>query len=131
MTTSIEDNELNTELQELYLIGKQWLTDLDAFEPEMTFLTKLQRAAAPSPEKEDFKRRLNKLSAGYEHLKEDVRKFINVLGILVVASEKNITFSFLADHISLKLKIEKLLQAVREERKAIFELSMVYSSILK
>jgi len=131
MTTSIEDNELNTELQELYLIGKQWLTDLDFFEPEMAFLIKLHKNAVQSPEKDDFTERLDKLRDSYEHLKNDVRQFIDVLGILVVASEKKIAFSFLADHISLKLKIEKLLQAFQAERKAIFNLSIVNSSISK
>lgn len=131
MTTSIEDNELNTELQELYLIGKQWLTDLDFFEPEMAFLIKLHKNAVQSPEKDDFTERLDKLSDSYEHLKNDVRQFIDVLGILVVASEKKIAFSFLADHISLKLKIEKLLQAFQTERKVIFSLSIVNSSISK
>lgn len=131
MTTSIEDNELNTELQELYLIGKQWLTDLDFFEPEMAFLIKLHKNAVQSPEKDDFTERLDKLRDSYEHLKNDARQFIDVLGILVVASEKKIAFSFLADHISLKLKIEKLLQAFQTERKAIFSLSIVNSSISK
>jgi hypothetical protein len=128
MTTSIEDNELNTELQELYLIGKQWLTDLDFFEPEMGFLIKLHKTAVQSPDKDDFTERLDKLRDSYGHLKNDIRKFINVLGVLVVASEKKIAFSFLADHISLKLKIEKLLKAFQEERKAIFNLSIVNSS---
>jgi hypothetical protein len=64
-------------------------------------------------------------------LKNDVRKFIDVLGVLVVASEKKIAFSFLADHISLKLKIEKLLKAFQAERKAVFNLSIVNSSLSK
>jgi hypothetical protein len=128
MTTSIEDNELNTELQELYLIGKQWLTDLDFFEPEMVFLMKLHKIAVQSPDKDDFTERLDKLGDSYEHLKNDVRKFIDVLGVLVVAAEKKIAFSFLADHISLKLKIEKLLEAFQAERTAIFSLSIVNSS---
>ncbi|RQO69564.1 hypothetical protein DBR43_15945 [Pedobacter sp. KBW06] len=131
MTTSIEENELNTELQELYLIGKQWLTDLDFFEPEMGFLIKLHKTAIQSPEKDVFTERLDQLRDSYEHLKNDVRKFINVLGVLVVASEKKIAFSFLADHISLKLKIEKLLKAFQTERKGIFDLSIVNSSFSK
>ncbi|NQX38615.1 hypothetical protein SAMN05421820_101646 [Pedobacter steynii] len=131
MTTSIEENELNTELQELYLIGKQWLTDLDFFEPEMGFLIKLHKSLVQSPDKADFKERLDKLRDSYEHLKNDISKFINVLGVLVVASEKKIAFSFLADHISLKLKIEKLLNAFQAERKAIFNLSIVDSSFCK
>lgn len=131
MTTSIEDNELNSELQELYLIGKQWLTDLDFFEPELAFLIKLHQTAVQSPDKDNFSDRLAKLRASYEQLKNDVQQFINVLGILVVASEKKITFSFLADHISLKLKIENLLQAFQSERKAMLDLSIVNSSIPK
>ncbi|HEY0054331.1 MAG TPA: hypothetical protein VGB63_03155 [Pedobacter sp.] len=41
MTTVIEDNELNTELQELYLKSKEWVSDLE-FEAEgLMFLRKL------------------------------------------------------------------------------------------
>ncbi|RRN78192.1 hypothetical protein EIM50_15760 [Pseudoxanthomonas sp. SGD-10] len=38
MRTTIEENELNTELQELYLKNKQWLTDLDFLESELMLL---------------------------------------------------------------------------------------------
>ncbi len=41
MTTVIEDNELTTELQELYLKSKEWLSDLEFQAEGLLFLRKL------------------------------------------------------------------------------------------
>ena len=41
MTTVIEDNERNTELQELYLKSKEWISDLDFQTEGLMFLRKL------------------------------------------------------------------------------------------
>lgn len=131
MTTSIEDNELNVELQELYLTGRQWLADLDFFENEIIFLMKVCKTAIKLPDQHEFTERLSNLRCHYEALKTDTRKLINAWGILTVASEKKIELSLLEDHIQLKLKIEDLLQTYQEERKAIFALSIVRNSVVK
>lgn len=41
MTTMIEDSELDTELQELYIIGKHWISDLEFFEQDLQFIRRL------------------------------------------------------------------------------------------
>ncbi|MNJ95643.1 hypothetical protein D3C87_133560 [compost metagenome] len=124
MTTSIEDNELDAELQELYLTGKQWLADLDFFATELIFLKKLSQTKIQSPNDVNFSERLEKLTHHYWDLKNDIQKLIQTLGMITVASEKKIELSFLEDHIQLKFKIETLLQTVQSERKAIFALSL-------
>lgn len=124
MTTTIEDNELNAELQELYLTGKQWLSDLDFFENELAFLKKLSQSNVKLPEQDNFLQRLRTLTDHYQNLKTDVQQFIQTLGILAVATEKKIELSFLEDHIQLKFKIEQLLKTFQIERKAIFSRSL-------
>ncbi len=37
---TIKDTDLNAELQELYLVGKQWLNDLDFLTVELAFIKK-------------------------------------------------------------------------------------------
>ncbi|WP_316815738.1 hypothetical protein [Pedobacter nyackensis] len=124
MTTTIEDNELNAELQELYLTGKQWLSDLDFFENELIFLKKLSQSNVKLPDEDNFSERLRTLTDHFRNLKTDIQQFIQTLGILTVATQKKIELSFLEDHIQLKLKIEQLLKTFRTERKAIFSLSL-------
>lgn len=124
MTTSIEDNELDAELQELYMTGKQWLAELDFFPTELIFLRKLSQTTIQAPNKENFSARLEELTQHYKGLKNDIQKFIQTLGVITVASEKKIELSLLEDHIHLKLEIEELLRTFLIERKAIFALSM-------
>ena len=50
MTTPIEDSELNTELQELYLKSKQWLSDLEFTHTEIEFIKVLLLKGGNDPE---------------------------------------------------------------------------------
>jgi len=124
MTTSIEDNELDAELQELYLTAKQWLADLDFFATELIFLKKLSQTKIQPPDDVNFSERLEKLTLNYRDLKDDIQKLIQTLGIITIASEKKIELRLLENHIQLKLKIETLLRTVQSERKAIFAFSL-------
>jgi len=118
MTTPIEDNELNAELQELYLTGKQWLSDLDFFEIEIKSVARLSvtipgiKGSAGNP--------IN-LSQSYGLLKDEIIKFMNALGMLINAPEKQITLKLLENHIRLREKAEALMNTYRAERKLVFD----------
>lgn len=130
MTTSIEDNELDAELQELYLTGKQWLADLDFFATELIFFKKLSQTKIQSPNDFNFSERLEKLTDYYWDLKNDIQKLIQILGMITIASEKKIDLSLLENHIQLKLKIEGLFRTFQSERKAIFAFFIETGSII-
>lgn len=130
MTTSIEDNELDAELQELYLTGKQWLADLDFFATELIFFKKLSQTKIQSPNDFNLSERLEKLTDYYWDLKNDIQKLIQILGMITIASEKKIDLSLLENHIQLKLKIEGLFRTFQSERKAIFAFFIETGSII-
>ncbi|RDC55965.1 hypothetical protein DU508_14005 [Pedobacter chinensis] len=118
MTTPIEDNELNAELQELYLTGKQWLSDLDFFEVEIKSVARL---SVTIPGVIGLTGNPINLSQSYVLLKDEIIKFMNALGILINASEKQITVNLLEDHIRLREKAEALMTTYRAERKLVFD----------
>jgi len=124
MTTSIEDNELNAELQELYLADKHWISDLDFLETEIGFLVRLSMTAPVSEVKDELDKRINSLTSTYKDLKTEVLNFLGRLAPVTIAKEKKINISLIEDHSRFKLRLEALLLTFQSEKKAIFELSL-------
>lgn len=118
MNNSIENNQLDTELQELYLMGKQWLSELDFFEVEIKSVAKLSQTI---PNTVGLTGNPIKLSDSYLLLKDEILAFMNTLGLLMVSSEKQITLSLIENHVKLGKKAEEMMTAFKAERKQVFD----------
>ncbi|PYF70592.1 hypothetical protein [Pedobacter nutrimenti] len=122
MTTTIEDNELDAELQELYLTGKQWSAELEFLSTELIFLGKLiQKTSAPL-NKNIFVEKLLNLTRQCQELKDNMQNLVHAIGVITVASEKKIELTLLENHIELKSKIQALTHSIQIEKKAVFAL---------
>jgi chromosome segregation ATPase len=83
MTTAIEDSELNTELQELYLEAKQWITDLDFLDSELSFLKKLTANLSAQADQKQEVEKLTGLEKTYYDLKNEMHNYLHQLEPLI------------------------------------------------
>jgi hypothetical protein len=122
MTTTIEDNELDAELQELYLTGKQWLAELEFLSTELIFLEKLSQKTSTLINDTTFLEKLLDLTQQCQELKERTQHLVHAIGVITVASEKKIELRLLEDHIELQSKVRALTHRIQMEKKVIFAL---------
>ncbi|MES2455892.1 MAG: hypothetical protein V4594_10140 [Bacteroidota bacterium] len=121
MTTAIENIELDTELQELYLIGKQWLSDLEFLQEELAFLGKLAEITALPELHADYEQ-IFLLEKTHLVLKADAVEFLKKIEHLIGSPDKAISIELLEEHVLLKLQLEDLKEKFRSGRKLLFEM---------
>ncbi|GEM_PF-6346783 len=118
--TTIENNELETELQELFLIGKQWTTDLSFIECELTTLNKLFKKASFMLIKSDFDR-LSGLNRICADLKNRLREYFGQLKPLITDPKQTIDFSLIDQYTLLERELEEALQRLQIFKNKIFQ----------
>ena len=123
MTTAIENSELDTELQELYLVNKQWLSDLEFLDTEFEFLGKLAATAAVAVVRNEELNSLNIIENSYAFLKKDVLAYLHRLEPLIVAESKKLDLNFLEDFIQLKTRLADMFAQCSKLKKEIFDTS--------
>ncbi len=96
-TTTIQQEELTTELQELYLKGKQWISEMDFQQDETKFLKKHLAAISPLQEKqqnyEDISQTTSQISyieASQLRLVQEIRDFMQFVSTLANVSDPDI-----------------------------------------
>ena len=111
-----EDQELEFELQELYLTGKQWLSDIAFLEEELQFLKELMgKFAIPLPgsrqqgKQQDMMEALSLREAAHTELKQQVLIYMNKLEPLIVEPDTRISLQLVEDYMLLKRKVENAL----------------------
>jgi len=116
MATVKEDQELEFELQELYLTGKQWLSDIAFLEEELHFLKELMgKFAIPLPgsrqqgKQQDMMEALSLREAAHTELKQQVLIYMNKLEPLIVEPDTRISLQLVEDYMLLKGKVENAL----------------------
>ncbi|WP_448697563.1 hypothetical protein ACFGVR_12745 [Mucilaginibacter sp. AW1-3] len=128
MTTTIEDNQLNTELQELYLVSKQWISDLTFFESEFNFLKKrfeetlnandnmgeLERIAAIQTKHKDFEFRIQNYLHRLEPFITEAKQPLNINLIETYAQIESELNQFASEIVAVK---HAILQLTKEHHK--------------
>jgi hypothetical protein len=120
MTTAIEDGELNTELQQLYLESKQWIADLDFLDSELAFLKKLaENLTSESTKKEDIEK-LAGIEKIYTGLKEDMQNYLRQLGPLITRKNEVFDLSLVETYSALKVRLNDVLNNCQSVKITIF-----------
>ena len=118
MTTLIEDSELNTELQELYLKSKQWISDLEFLHTEIEFIKALLLKGVNNPElliqTADIHNRL-------VLLKKSIADFMKQLELLITQEVLLMDMHLLEKYSKLLYRQEDILQAFNSLKSTIFE----------
>jgi len=109
MTTTIEDNALRTELQELYLITKQWSADLQFISDESDIIKNLsQKPLEPEVNKKHFML-FSTLEQQRSKLKLKVVNLLKRLEPLTYGPIQEIKLSLIEEHQDLKHEMEDIL----------------------
>lgn len=130
MTPVIEENQLNKEIQELYLISKKWISDLEFFERNLSFLQKLvDRGCSQLKEYEgnasiaEMKLTVTNLQNCSEKLKKNVTSYLSVLEQLVKDSSQDYGVGLIETHSYLEYEISSLLKTFKPVKQRVFKLT--------
>ncbi|HTE00107.1 MAG TPA: hypothetical protein VK668_12520 [Mucilaginibacter sp.] len=123
MKTIIEDNELNTELQELYLVSKKWISDLEFLDSELEFLKKLFQTHSFVQFLEQDLAMLLKLDNAHSELKSDVTLYMHLLEPLIVDPEHKLNVDLIEIYAKLESRLAEILLNFRTLRATAFTLN--------
>lgn len=130
MTTVIEENQLDTELQELYLISKHWLSDLEFFEKDIKFLEKLFGRAFSEMLKQEGYESIATIMLNVANIenkgvaiKTAILKYMQTLECLIAKTNMQFDLSLVETHAELELEIGRLLRNFRLVKQTIFKLT--------
>lgn len=129
MTTIIEDSQLNTELQELYLITKHWIDDLEFFEQDMNFLQRLfmKTFSGTKLHEGDETSRIMEAIVVLEtqrvEIKTKIVNYLHVLEPLINGTDASYQISLIETHSVLEREMNTMLQSFKAIKKAVFQYS--------
>jgi hypothetical protein len=121
MTTTIEDNALSTELQELYLITKQWSADLQFIHDESNIIKNLSHKVSQAEVIKKYLVKLNGQEQQLSKLRLKVTHLKKRLEPLTYGPIKNIKLSLIEEHQLLKREMENILLTFHETRNELLE----------
>jgi hypothetical protein len=121
------DTELETELQELYILAKHWLQDISFMEEELQFfkniLQKYQHTGvlnASLSKHVEFSQKIEKQEMQLNALKTKIPVFIAFLEPFIGNLKAGIDINFLTRHNALETELQELFTAVRATKKDLF-----------
>jgi hypothetical protein len=123
MKTKMEEDELDTELQELYLESKQWITDLEYLDNELEFLKRLVNDQRPDAVRAEEFARLEATGNSYNELKQDMAAFLHKLEPLITHTSRNYTLDLIETYAQLQYRLGGMLFACHELRSTILDRS--------
>ena len=130
MTTVIEDNELNTELQELYLKSKQWISELDFQAEGLMFLRKLfNRNLSRLVEDDCFELiaqiTINavKIEQASSDLKIQIADFLHTFESLMIQPDIRLELSLIETHNKLSAELHTIHNKYELFKESIFDLT--------
>lgn len=126
METTIE-SQLASELQEMYLENKEWLSNLLFLEDEMRFFKQLHEKLPSSQQEcreqvESIGSSLTSLQERRDHLKTILDNRQNVLEAMIKDEIKTITLAFIEEDTAIINEIKALLATDRVVKKELFAL---------
>ncbi len=121
MRMAIEDKELDAELQELYLTGKQWLADMDFLGTELDFLKKLSKRSTNRTISNPLAAKLVFIEKSSAELKRDVLAYLHELEPLITSRQKNIKLNLIEINSCLRQRLVQVLTDFHSARKALFD----------
>lgn len=120
MKTVIKDEELEVELQELYLTGKQWLSDLEFLESEERFLRE-QLTGTTASGGANLLSRLDDATLIRTALAGNIEEFMNKLEPLIVNTDSVLHLALVEDFVGLQSAVHNALAVLKGIKYALIE----------
>jgi hypothetical protein len=121
------DIELETELQELYILAKHWLQDVSFMEEELQFfkniLQKYQHISVlnnPLSKHTEFNRKIEKQEQHLNTLKIRIPVFLTFLEPFIGDLKTEMDINFLTRYNALEAELQELFTTVRTTKKELF-----------
>ena len=120
MTTTIEDNELKIELQELYLESNKWVADLNGLTSDLQFLKELFRKTfSPLIKNNDFENiaevviKASRLKKMPPELKAEIINYQYQLSLLILETDHTFRLKLIELHSRLKMELNNIINAFK------------------
>ena len=123
MITKNEEGELDTELQELYLVSKQWIADLEFLDSKLEFLKKLAGQQRPDAIRAEEFNQIAALDKSYTALKSDINDYLHQLEPLITHASGDFGLDLVEEYSQLQRRLKGLLRACHEVRRTVFDRS--------
>ena len=123
MTTKNEESELDTELQELYLVSKQWIADLEFLDSELDFLKKLTEHQQPDAVRAEEFAQIGGLAETYAALKSNITDYLHKLEPLITHASGNFGLELVEEYSQLQRRLKAVLHTCQEIRSTVFDRS--------
>ena len=120
MKTLIKDEELEMELQELYLTGKQWLSDVEFLANEESFLRE-QLSAMKTPASCEILARLDSAALINVQLGQNIADFTNKVEPLIVGIDSVVHLQLVEDFACLQEAMLNALTVLKGIKYALVE----------
>jgi len=126
MKTTKQDPQLETELQELYILSKHWTSDINFAEDEIRILKDvLKKHIIPNDnlqlaEANDFYKMLVLQDTIVADTKRKVSEFLQFIKPFVTGAENEIGINLIEKFSVLNTDIQDLLDSVRQVKKSLY-----------
>ena len=125
MTNLAADNELETELQEVYMQATHWLQDIFFLETETAFfrniINRYQALGNSASRKADFEEKIGAQEKRLAGISAKISGFQAFLKPFIGDLKKPIDLGFLERYNLLKTELDALFTAVRATKKDLFQ----------
>jgi hypothetical protein len=123
MTTKNEESELDTELQELYLVSKQWIADLEFLDSELDFLKNLTGHQHPDAVRAEEFDQISGIAETYILLKNDINDYLHRLEPLITHADANFGMRLVEEYSQLQRRLKEILKSCHDIRSLVFDRS--------
>lgn len=127
MTTLTPDQELESELQELYILVRHWQHDIGFIEEELQFFRNVLNKYLPSNPGDDIAFKITEFSSEIQKqekhvaaLKTKIPDFLNFLEPFIGNIKREMDLTFLAKYNQLQIELQELFTDVRATKMALF-----------
>lgn len=114
------DNQLEGELQELYILAEHWSADLDFLEEELRFFKNVLRKFADLKQDDNFEKKVIELEGHLASLRVKIPGFLNFLKPFIANPNQTMDLGFLEKYNSLANELRQLFSGVRAAKKELF-----------
>jgi hypothetical protein len=123
MTTSTEERELDAELQELYLVSKQWTADLEFLDSELDFLKKLTGRQRPDAVRAEEFAQIADLTQTYAALTSSMTDYRRRLEPLITHAGGDFGLDLVEEYSQLQRRLKTILRDCHKIRNTVFDRS--------
>lgn len=127
MKTTISDPQLEEELQELYILSKHRMSDINFVEDEIRFLRDvIDKYLRPKLKVDElsqidsFNQSLNQIESNVSSLKNIIADFLKFIEPMIDKPENGIGTDLLEKFGALEIEMQELFESVKQVKKLLF-----------